>query len=204
MSPQIKPIPHFEHLAADKQASIVLDLLKSAHFNTLQTVASHILPRLKKDFLACLPTEIAILVLRYLNLPSLARAGRVSRGWNRLLESDHVDATIWKTLLVREGWLVDPPHPVSDQTAQMADKPRYRRAFEQRFGVRKNWFRNRSRQLSFPGHGFNVVTCLQMDADKIVSGSDDLSIQIFDIRDGTLRQRLLGHEGTYLVIVSFI
>lgn len=48
---------------------------------------------------------------------------------------------------------------------------------------------------SFPGHGTNVVTCLQFDADKIVSASDDHSICVFDTDTGQLRRRLDGHEG---------
>ncbi|RKO87625.1 WD40-repeat-containing domain protein [Blyttiomyces helicus] len=54
---------------------------------------------------------------------------------------------------------------------------------------------SRYRQLSFPGHGSSVVSCLQFDAEKIVSGSDDKEIHIYDTTTGALRQRLRGHEG---------
>ncbi|KAK9318754.1 WD40-repeat-containing domain protein, partial [Lipomyces orientalis] len=48
--------------------------------------------------------------------------------------------------------------------------------------------------LSFGAHGRNVVTCLQFDSDKIITGSDDCYINIHDTRTGKLRARLGGHE----------
>ena len=58
-----------------------------------------------------------------------------------------------------------------------------------------NWFKNQPIHTSFPGHGTNVVTCLQFDADKIVSASDDHSINVYNTSNGQLRRRLNGHEG---------
>ena len=213
MSPRATPIPHFEHMAPERQATIVLDLLSSAHFHTLQTVASHILPRLKKDFLSSLPTEISIIILKYLNLNSLAKCARTSKAWNRLLSSSHVDFAIWKSLIMLEKWKPDPmsniPFPYEKSVDLKRQNPNslpkgvtYKQLFQHHYMIRRNWFMNKYRHLSFPGHGFNVVTCLQMDDEKIVSGSDDLSIQIFDITNGTLKARLLGHEGN-LILKSY-
>lgn len=61
--------------------------------------------------------------------------------------------------------------------------------------TRQNWLLGRYKKLSFPGHGRHVVTWLLFDDDKIVSGSDDQSIHIYDIRKGELMKRLAGHEG---------
>jgi hypothetical protein len=36
--------------------------------------------------------------------------------------------------------------------------------------TRQNWIHGRHKTISFPGHGSHVVTCLQFDDDKIVSG----------------------------------
>ena len=60
-----------------------------------------------------------------------------------------------------------------------------------------NWFRGRYRHISFPGHGYNVVTCLQFDTDKIVSGSDDQSIHVYETGTGVLRRKMVGHEGKF-------
>ncbi|KIS00384.1 F-box and WD-40 domain-containing protein CDC4 [Cryptococcus deuterogattii 2001/935-1] len=67
--------------------------------------------------------------------------------------------------------------------------------YRRRYQDQKNWIHTRPEHSSFTGHGTNVVTCLQFDEDKIVSASDDHSINIYNTSDGQLRKRLDGHEG---------
>jgi F-box and WD-40 domain protein CDC4 len=50
-------------------------------------------------------------------------------------------------------------------------------------------------RLSFPVHDQHIVTCLQFDSDKIVTGSDDQNVEIHDMKTGALRCKLEGHEG---------
>lgn len=71
----------------------------------------------------------------------------------------------------------------------------YKNLYRKHHLIRQNWFHGRYKHISFPGHAFNVVTCLQFDAEKIVSGSDDQTIHIYDTNTGQLRKRLEGHEG---------
>ncbi|KAJ3035213.1 SCF ubiquitin ligase complex subunit cdc4 [Rhizophlyctis rosea] len=71
----------------------------------------------------------------------------------------------------------------------------YKTLFRRHHLIRQNWFRGRYKHISFPGHAHNVVTCLQFDGDKIVSGSDDQTIHIYSTSTGDLQQRLEGHEG---------
>ncbi|KAI9810708.1 MAG: SCF ubiquitin ligase complex subunit cdc4 [Phylliscum demangeonii] len=49
--------------------------------------------------------------------------------------------------------------------------------------------------IAFRAHQRHVVTCLQFDGDKILTGSDDTNINVYDTRTGQLRTRLEGHEG---------
>ncbi|KAJ3283402.1 SCF ubiquitin ligase complex subunit cdc4 [Borealophlyctis nickersoniae] len=71
----------------------------------------------------------------------------------------------------------------------------HKHLFRRHHMIRQNWMRGRYKHVSFPGHTFNVVTCLQFDAEKIVSGSDDQTIHIYDTLNGALLKRLEGHEG---------
>ncbi|KAI9095568.1 cell division control protein 4 [Phlyctochytrium arcticum] len=71
----------------------------------------------------------------------------------------------------------------------------YKTLYRRHHLIRQNWFHGRYKHISFPGHAFNVVTALQFDAEKIVSGSDDQTIHIYDTASGELRKRLRGHEG---------
>lgn len=63
--------------------------------------------------------------------------------------------------------------------------------------IRKTWLREdvTPRHIAFRAHQRHVVTCLQFDSDKILTGSDDANINVYDTQTGALRARLEGHEG---------
>ncbi|CAJ0756829.1 17125_t:CDS:1, partial [Entrophospora sp. SA101] len=45
-------------------------------------------------------------------------------------------------------------------------------------------------------HGNNTVTCLQFNSQKIVSGSDDRCINVYNTASGKMIHKLEGHEGS--------
>lgn len=63
--------------------------------------------------------------------------------------------------------------------------------------IRKTWMQDEvtPRHVAFRAHQRHVVTCLQFDADKILTGSDDSNINVYDTKTGALRAKLEGHEG---------
>jgi F-box and WD-40 domain protein CDC4 len=63
--------------------------------------------------------------------------------------------------------------------------------------IRKSWMveETKPKHIAFRAHQRHVVTCLQFDTDKILTGSDDTNINIYDTKTGALRSRLEGHEG---------
>lgn len=63
--------------------------------------------------------------------------------------------------------------------------------------ISKSWMQDqvKPRHLAFRAHQRHVVTCLQFDTDKILTGSDDTNINVYDTQTGALRARLEGHEG---------
>ena len=63
--------------------------------------------------------------------------------------------------------------------------------------ISKSWMRDdiKPRHIAFRAHQRNVVTCLQFDTDKILTGSDDNHINVYDTQTGALRARLEGHDG---------
>ncbi|KAJ4984631.1 Cell division control protein 4 [Stagonosporopsis vannaccii] len=63
--------------------------------------------------------------------------------------------------------------------------------------IRKSWMAEdtKPRHIAFRAHQRHVVTCLQFDTDKILTGSDDTNINVYDTKTGALRSRLEGHEG---------
>lgn len=71
----------------------------------------------------------------------------------------------------------------------------YKVLYRRRFATRYNWANREPKRVNFACHANNVVTCLQFDKNKIVSASDDHSINVFDTRTGETKARLNGHEG---------
>ena len=63
--------------------------------------------------------------------------------------------------------------------------------------IRKGWMAEdtKPKHIAFRAHQRHVVTCLQFDTDKILTGSDDTNINVYDTKTGALRSRLEGHEG---------
>lgn len=51
------------------------------------------------------------------------------------------------------------------------------------------------KHLAFRAHDRHVVTCLQFDSEKILTGSDDTKIHVYDTKTGALKSILEGHEG---------
>ncbi|KAI8907536.1 WD40-repeat-containing domain protein [Powellomyces hirtus] len=187
--PALGDIPHilttFDTLPTPLKSYLLLQILRRCPFSTLQFVSSLILPSLKRDYIGLLPVELGYQVLQYLDLRSLGRCAAVSKKWKHVVDGDGAEVAVWKKRLMCEGWY-DESEVREEVTPNL-----YRRHHL----IRQNWFHGRYKHISFPGHAFNVVTCLQFDADKIVSGSDDQTIHIYDTRTGELKKRLEGHEG---------
>ncbi|CAO3587488.1 unnamed protein product [Absidia cylindrospora] len=70
----------------------------------------------------------------------------------------------------------------------------FKRIYQNHHKVRQNWKHDRVKRQQVKGHG-EVVTCLQFDDDKIITGFDDHYINVHDIKTGMLRRVLRGHEG---------
>lgn len=68
--------------------------------------------------------------------------------------------------------------------------------YRRHYLMRKSWMEDvQPRHIAFRAHDRHVVTCLQFDTDKILTGSDDTNINVYDTKTGALRTRLHGHEG---------
>lgn len=63
--------------------------------------------------------------------------------------------------------------------------------------IRNTWMDDEvtPRHIAFRAHQRHVVTCLQFDSDKILTGSDDSNINVYDTQTGALRATLEGHDG---------
>jgi F-box and WD-40 domain protein CDC4 len=73
----------------------------------------------------------------------------------------------------------------------------YKSLYQRHHLIRKSWMdvETQPKHIAFRAHQRHVVTCLQFDTDKILTGSDDTNINVYDTKTGALRNRLEGHEG---------
>lgn len=78
----------------------------------------------------------------------------------------------------------------------------WRAIFAARFRLQRNWRRGRCSMRTFAGHR-GVVTCLQFDDDKIVSGSSDSTIKVWSTRTNAPWSvfTLLGHSDSVRCLV---
>ncbi|KAF1950965.1 WD repeat-containing protein pop1 [Byssothecium circinans] len=73
----------------------------------------------------------------------------------------------------------------------------YKSLYQRHHSIRKSWMdpETKPKHIAFQAHQHHVVTCLQFDTDKILTGSDDTNINVYDTKTGALRNCLEGHEG---------
>ncbi|KAI8984779.1 WD40-repeat-containing domain protein [Mycotypha africana] len=72
----------------------------------------------------------------------------------------------------------------------------YKSAYRSQYVLKMNWKYGRFKRTAFAGHTDNIVTSLQFDEHKIVSGATDSLINVYSTKDPQ-RQRftLSGHDG---------
>ncbi|KAI9259372.1 WD40-repeat-containing domain protein [Sporodiniella umbellata] len=178
-------VESFDSLPAVFQTEFIFDLIKRSSPSTLQLMNSWIPPTYHQDFLLRLPLEISRRIISYLDAFSLGRASCVCRKWRQVIDQD---SRLWLDLLEQEGYsLTDPITQIPSRV--------YRTLYGRHHVLRQNWMKGRAEQIRFKGHDKFVVTCLQFDDQKIVSGADDSHVNIYDTATGKKRMTLEGHEG---------
>ncbi|KAJ5898806.1 hypothetical protein N7495_003550 [Penicillium taxi] len=73
----------------------------------------------------------------------------------------------------------------------------YKALYRRHHAIRRAWMNPevKPKHIAFRAHGRHVVTCLQFDSDKILTGSDDTNIHVYDTKTGALKTTLKGHDG---------
>lgn len=298
----------FDAIPDELKSYVMHRLLRRCPKSTLHVVADAVNPALKCDFLSLLPPELALNIVKFLDLRSMCRASQVSKKWRRLINCDEKD---WKEMFdmdgftlpegelqrsINEGWGWQDPYrpedfeqdistsknfrsdserPFSASSTNMeiqkasssitSRRPKrkascklsnrkkqakrrdtnyespeylgdldwmnqvsssegpykaanaaimavpypkvglpslknlhlYKSLYRRHYLIRKNWLNEevKPRHIAFRAHENHVVTCLQFDTDKILTGSDDNNINVYDTKTGAVRAKLGGHEG---------
>ncbi|KAL1600719.1 hypothetical protein SLS60_007107 [Paraconiothyrium brasiliense] len=139
------------------------------------------------DPLQVLPAEITTLILSNLDAPSLIQAELVSKHWNDLATSPHV----WKDVFLRR---FEPTVHVSPTPIQMggvgvgrftkngkhAPAQDWKQMFRTRKTIDRRWRAATPNAIYLNGHTDSVYCC-QFDETKIITGSRDRTIRVWDM-----------------------
>ncbi|KAI8645489.1 WD40-repeat-containing domain protein [Parasitella parasitica] len=175
-------IEMFDILPDNIQTYLMFQLLKRSPRNALRMANATIMQVLKKDIVINLPRSVAEIVLSYLDVRSLCRASGVNRSWKTLVDNA---SEVWKLKMKQLDFV-----PTTSERLQNSNKQIVRRHTI----MRRNWRQNLHHKMLLEGHEEDLVTCLQFDDEKIITGSDDHSINVYDINTGNLKRVLNGHD----------
>ncbi|KAG8905359.1 SCF ubiquitin ligase complex subunit cdc4 [Tulasnella sp. 403] len=200
-------VSHFSALPPQLQSHVLVSLLRHSPLPVLRTLHSILAPTLARDFLTLLPPELTSIILSYLQPQTLFCASRVSKAWRAIIDSD---PQVWRDQLRRSGtWYGGPSENAYAEriTALRAkrDEPflypslhlphPFKLLFKSRHMTLTRWQQNNPRRIRFAAHGGNVVTCLIFSRRRIISASDDHSINMYSPFTGQLIRSFPGHEG---------
>lgn len=92
---------------------------------------------------------------------------------------------------------VPDPGDILECPASLRKLHLFKSLYRRHYLLRRSWTSGKvdPHHFAFPAHPSHVITCLQFDDDKILTGSDDTLIHVYDTRTGVLRKKLEGHEG---------
>ncbi|KAM3517447.1 hypothetical protein NHJ13051_008971 [Beauveria bassiana] len=133
------------------------------------------------DFISALPVELAIQILAKLDAAALAKLSTVCKWWSQIIKNQH----IWRESFLREmSKTYAACGPVQPNTGLGIPKTvpdnDWKRAYRVRQQLSQHWQQGNVSPVYLSGHTDSVY-CLQFDERKIISGSRDKTIRIWDM-----------------------
>ncbi|CAH1785081.1 unnamed protein product [Owenia fusiformis] len=147
------------------------------------------------DIITWLPQQLSTKIMGMLDPVSLCQASMVCKTWYNLAS----EPKIWCHLCCLPEWHLSRTGEQKQLINHLLPngKIHWKRVFAERYRLRNNWLLGRCHIRTFEGHT-QGISCVQFDDTRIVSGSSDKTIKVWNIRTNTpwLVQTLVGHSGT--------
>ncbi|RUS70730.1 hypothetical protein EGW08_021508 [Elysia chlorotica] len=148
-----------------------------------------------EDIITWLPSDLATKVMSYLDPVSLCQASQVCKVWHQLAD----DQTLWRRFCCQTKWRLSRAAEHKQVISHMCQEGsiQWKNVFAERFRLRNNWLKGRCTVRTFEGH-LQGISCVQFDDSRIVSGSSDKTIKVWNMRTNApwSVQTLMGHHGT--------
>ncbi|KAI0535619.1 quinon protein alcohol dehydrogenase-like superfamily [Xylaria digitata] len=172
----------------DRESGIGIALTTSdAHSDAIASKDSAVI---RVDFISELPQELSVQILAYLDAIQLGAASQVSRLWYRVIQ----DQYIWRQSFLREKTHTYatslPVQPgVGAGVPSLRPGNDWQKVYQAREELDRQWkIGTQAHAVYLNGH-LDSIYCLQFDENKIITGSRDKTIRIWDMR--TLQCRLV-------------
>lgn len=187
------------------QNHLIFRLLENIDRSSLSSLSGLIMNSLRRDLISNLPLEITYNILSHLDYRTLCSLACVCSNWYKIINN----SGIWTQLLKKDRLIADDkaiereianPDKLLDEWSLKSDKDDaniIQTLYKKRCTILNRWMdpKYEPKRISVPGHGSNVVTCLQHDDEKIITGVDDKLINIYSTQTGKLIKVLKGHDG---------
>ncbi|XP_033631923.1 F-box/WD repeat-containing protein 7-like isoform X1 [Asterias rubens] len=168
------------------------ELINHCEPTLVRHVMSIIEPQFQRDFISLLPRELALYVLSFLEPRDLLRAAQTCHYWRILCE----DNLLWKEKCREAG--IDEVNGKQTRRRSNSGVPRspWKSMYLRQHQIEYNWrFADIKQPKVLKGHDDHVITCLQFNGQRIVSGSDDNTLKVWSATTGKCLRTLVGHTG---------
>ncbi|KAK8221480.1 F-box/WD repeat-containing protein lin-23 [Phyllosticta capitalensis] len=170
-----------DSVIGDDQCQLVAPLPPKMGRSSLSSASSRFIDT-STDFVAIFPREIAEQVFSFLDAASLATCERVCTSWSVHASSRHV----WRTVFTRrygQKIHVDPPPLQMGGVGAGNIRPNqdWKNMYRIRKVIERRWTSSHPAAIYFNGHTDSVYCC-QFDEDKIITGSRDRTIRVWDLK----------------------
>ncbi|EXJ85568.1 hypothetical protein A1O1_05933 [Capronia coronata CBS 617.96] len=159
---------------AESGIGIVLDATQDRRGSSSTT--AHVLCR---DPASVLATELVENIFSFLDVESLIQSATVSRRWHQLCQSQ----AVWKKIFYQEYGPKAPSSsgglPLAAGLGKRLPGQDFRKLFKVRTLIDKRWRNGEAAAIYLNGHKDSVY-CAQFDEHKIITGSRDNTIRIWD------------------------
>ncbi|KAL2074496.1 hypothetical protein VTL71DRAFT_8274 [Oculimacula yallundae] len=140
---------------------------------------------INRDFISSLPTELGIQILSNIDTKTLRGLSLVCRRWYEIARSQHV----WREVFLREetqAYATGVPIPLGAGLGLPAKNPNndWMALSQARHQLRDNWEAGECEAFYLNGH-LDSIYCVQFDENKIITGSRDKTIRIWDLQKHT-------------------
>ncbi|CBY18769.1 unnamed protein product [Oikopleura dioica] len=191
----------YQNFTEEDQRIALERLIDNSTHKNIRFMRDVIEPRFQRDFISLLPPELALHVLSKLEPKDLVSATQTCRTWRQLAD----DNTIWRQKCLEEN-VKECSTPILKQYKSWA-KTRtpeivgenihspWKKTIMRKKRIEKVWIEGDVTPLELVGHDDHVVTCLQFDGQRIVSGSDDSTLKVWNAKTGHCQSTLIGHTG---------